>query len=212
MACVAVLRPFGNIGIHRKRVLRIPMASEAVAHAHRHVLIHDIHGLHFAMTSLAENAGAHVRPVIKINVVRQGVNPLPFQRRSRSIHGRDLLNIRAVCLCHFVAVHAFIHRRNSCLARFQSSGMTIETGNFQGARMELMRIRNRLLRLIASSQPVWLRVPAYTENCRQHCHKADRQYKFRQVQKIPTRLAPQVHLEPFLKLRRSFLKATPSFS
>jgi hypothetical protein len=165
MACGTVLRPSGNTGICRKRILRIPMASETVAHAHRHVLIHNVHCLHFTVTGLAENAGAHVRPVIKINVIRQGVNPPPFHRRSRSKHGRDPLNIGAVRLCHFVAVHAFFHRWNACLPRLQGAGVTIETWNSQGARVELMGIRNRLLRLISALKSIGLCVPAYTQNC-----------------------------------------------
>jgi hypothetical protein len=47
------------------------MAPQTVAHPHGHGLVQDIHCLHFTVTGLAENAGADMRPVIEIHMVRQ---------------------------------------------------------------------------------------------------------------------------------------------
>jgi hypothetical protein len=136
------------------------MASQTVAHAHGHVLVHDVHRLHFTMTRLAKNACVYVRPVIKINVVRQRMNSLPFQWSARSVNRSQPLYIRAVHLCHFVAVHAFFDRRNPGLARFQSAGVAIEARDSKSAGVKIMRERDGLAWLIAAREPIRLRVPA----------------------------------------------------
>ena len=124
----------------------IPVASQAVAHAHGHALIDDLHVLHFAVAGLAEDAGAHMRPVIEVNVIRQPVDPLPFQGFTRSIYGGELLDVRAVRLGHLVAVHARLDSRDPGKTRLESTGVAVETGNLQDAGVQLVGIRDGLLR------------------------------------------------------------------
>ena len=80
VACVAMLRPSLNPGARGQGIVRVSMASQAIAHAHGHVLINNVHGLHFAVACLAENAGAHMGSVIKKDVIRQRMDSRPFQR------------------------------------------------------------------------------------------------------------------------------------
>jgi hypothetical protein len=186
MAGIAVLRRFRDLRICRQRIPGTSMASQAIAHAHGHVLINNIHRLYFAVAGLAKNSGVHMGPVIEIHVVRQRVNPLPLQRRPGSKDGGKFLNIPAFCLCHLVTVHTLFDGRNSRKPRFESAGVAIYARNFQNACVELVRVWDWLARPVSAHESIGLRIPAHNQNCGQHGHEADRQDESRIIQKGPT--------------------------
>jgi hypothetical protein len=114
------------------------------------VLIDHLHRLHFTVARLTENSRTDVRPVIEVYVVGQPMNAPPLQRLAGIIDGRKLFDIRAVQLCHSMAVHALFDRRNAGQARFESARVTIKTGDLKETGVKLMRIGNWLRRLISS--------------------------------------------------------------
>ena len=173
-----MLRSAGNRGTGGKRIFGIPVASQAIAHPHRHVLINHIHRLHFAVAGLAKNPAIHVRSVIKVNVVRQRVNAPPLQRSPGSVHRCQLLDLLPIRFGHLVAVHAFLDGRDAGLARLRGAGMAVKARDPERAGMELMGIVNRLLRLIAANEPVGLRKPADSEHRAEDGHGTDRKNVF----------------------------------
>jgi hypothetical protein len=170
MAGIAVLRPTRDLGFRGKGILRIPMTSQTIAHPHGHGLIYNVHRLHFAVTRLAENSGAYVRPVIKINVIRQGVNSQPLHRRSRGIHGGDPLDIRAFRPGDSVAVHALFDIRDARLPRLQGAAMAIKAGDFHNPGVQFVGVGDGLPGLIESSQPVRFGKPSDTQHRNQNDH------------------------------------------
>ena len=73
------------------------------------------------------------------------MNAHPFNRFSFFKMLCQILNMRTVRLYDRMAVHADIHRRNRCVARFFGPRMTVETSDFVVSRMFLMTERNGLL-------------------------------------------------------------------
>jgi hypothetical protein len=125
MAGVAMLRPCRDFGI-RKRIFWVSMAAQAVAHPHRHILINNIHRLHFTVAGLANDSGIHMRPMIEKHMVGQRMNSLPFHWLAGIIDFREFHYFRSIDPGHSVAIHAFLDCRNSCDAGFESAGVTIE--------------------------------------------------------------------------------------
>lgn len=148
------------------------MTSQAVAHAHGHALINQVHCLHLAVACLAQDPGNDVRPVIEIHVVGQRMYPLPLQRRARRKDGGDLLDVRTLLLGHLVTVHARLNGRNSSEARSKGAGMAILARNPEDTRMQLVGIRNRLFGPVSAHQTVRLRVPPHAQNCGQNGDEA----------------------------------------
>ena len=70
--------------------------------------------------------------------------------------------------------------------------------------MELVRKRDRLLRLISSDKPVRLGIPAHTQHRCQYGDGAERKNEFRIMKKKPARLPSQADLRIFLKLKLWF--------
>ncbi len=116
------------------------MASQAIAHPERHFLVHHIHGLYFAMTSLAQDPGTDVRPVIEIDMVRKIMDSLPLQSRSGTVNRGEFLDGRSVASRHRMAVHAGRHSRDPGFASFEHTRMTIHTWDLHDARVKLVRI------------------------------------------------------------------------
>ena len=82
--------------------------------------------------------------------------------------------------------------------------MTVKTRNSESAGVDLMRKRDRLLRLIAADKPIGLSIPAHTQHRGQDRQSAGRQYEFRIVKKVLPRLPQQAHLEIFPRSDLSF--------
>lgn len=173
MAGVAMLRSVDYFRICRKRIQRIPVTSQAVAHPHGHILVHDIHCLNFTVAGLTNNPGLDVGSVIEIDVVRQRMNPHPLKGFPGLVQSGKLQNVRAVRFGNAVAVHAFLHCRDSGLSRFGSAAMAVSAGNAQGSRVELMGIGYRLHRRIAPHKTVGLREPANAGNRPKYRYKSD---------------------------------------
>jgi len=164
MASVAVFRRFHDFRVYRERILRIPMTPQTVAHAHRHILVDDIHSLNLPMASLAKNTGMHMGPVIEKHVVRQQVNPLPLQGLSRCIHTGQQLDIGPVHFGHLVTIHALFNRLDPGDTRFIGSRVTIEARHSEDSRVEFMGKWNWLRRLVSADKPIRLGKPAYPQD------------------------------------------------
>jgi len=132
---------------------RDPVASQAIAHAHGHDLPDDGHRLDFAVARLAEDSGGHVRPVIEIHVIRQGMDPGPRQRIARRMNSRKLDYFRAV---RFVTLWQFMHFSTG--GRPPASTCRLRNGNTRtasaGSRHGAGGRRDRLRRSIAADEPV----------------------------------------------------------
>ncbi len=135
------------------------MTSKAVAHSQGHVLIDDIHGLNFAVACLAEYAGRHMRPVVKICMIGQRVDTLPLQRCTRLIKSCQLFNRGTVGLGYLVAVHALLDGRYAGLPRLECTGMAIEARDFQNSGVQSVGIRNGLFGRVATGVSVRLSHP-----------------------------------------------------
>jgi len=125
------------------------------------------------------------------------MDPLPPQRRSQRVNRGQRFDGRTIGLCHLVTVHAFFNGRNTGLTRSLGAGMAIEARDPESARMESMRIRDGLLRLIPADEPIGLGIPADSRHRGQNRRNPDEQDEFRIVQKILPRLRPKAHLEIF---------------
>jgi hypothetical protein len=167
MAGITMLRSFGYGRPRREHIARIPVAPEAIAHSHRHMLVHPDHSLDFAVAGLAQNPCVDVGPVIKIDMIRQGMNSHPEQGLARVEQRRNFHNVRAVGFRHLVAVHALLHGRDPGLSRLENTLMAIGTWNTQDPRVELMGKRYRLRRRITANKPIGLGEPSYTGDCHQ---------------------------------------------
>ena len=130
------------------------------------------------MACLTENSSIHMRPVIKIGVVRQYVNAFPLQRVPGGVDGRKLFDILAVCLSYLVAIHAFFDGRNSRVTRFECSGMAIKTRDFENSGVQLMGIGEGLRRPISANQPIRFGDPSNAQNGRQYCQKSNGKDEF----------------------------------
>jgi hypothetical protein len=154
------------------------MTSQTIAHPQGHVLVNHIHRLHLAVAGLAQNPGIHVRPMVKIDMVRQRVNSLPPERLSQRVNRGQCFDGRAIGLCHPVAVHAFFDGWNAGLTRSLGAGMAIEARDPESARVELMRVRDGLLRLISADEPIGLGIPADSRHRGQDRRNPDGQDEF----------------------------------
>lgn len=88
------------------------MAVEAGRHYECIHLRYDVHILHLAVACLAFNAAVNVYAVIKVNEVRDLVNPFPWDGLVVFIVLSEPDNLRSVLTSHTVAVHAGTDRRN----------------------------------------------------------------------------------------------------
>ena len=195
MTYVAVLGASLDRGIRRKGILRIPMASQAVAHAHRHILTDYVHLLNFPVTGLTQNSRVNMRPMVEIHVVWQPVNSLPFQGFSRCQGGGKVLNRSAIRFGDIMAVHALLHRWDSGLPRLESVGMAIEARNLESAGMKLVGISDGLYRLISSLEPVGLRIPTDSQDRNQNGRHAGRHNEAGIVQPIKSRFLGKPHAQ-----------------
>jgi hypothetical protein len=164
VACAAVFGAPFYFAIRRESILRIPMASETIAHAHRHVLPDNLHLLNFPVTGLTEDSRVHVRPVVEKYVVRQRVDPLPFHRPAGGIGGGNHFDQPAIRFRNSVTVHALGNGWNGSLRRFERVCMAVETWNPHGASVKFVRIGNWLYRFVPCLKPAGLRKPAYCQN------------------------------------------------
>ena len=114
------------------------MASQAIAHPHGHLLINHNHRLHLTVAGLTQDPGVDVRPVVKIHVIRQRMNPLPLQRHSGFIKLSQPFDKGTIRLGHSMTVQAFFNGRDSGLARFRGSGMAVQARNSKRARVQLV--------------------------------------------------------------------------
>ena len=114
------------------------MTPQTIAHAQRHLLRQDIHGLYFTVTCLTENAGNYVWSVVEVDVIRQGVNPFPFQRLSGGVERGKLRYRRGLRLGDLVTIHALFDGRYPSLSRLQSTGMAVQTRNPENTGVKLV--------------------------------------------------------------------------
>ena len=96
----------------------IPVAAQAVAHAHAHLTGEHLHGLHLAVAALTGDACIHVGAMIEEDVIRQGVDALPGQGLTGVGDPGERLDGGAVDSGHFVAPHAEVHAWNARVPGF----------------------------------------------------------------------------------------------
>jgi hypothetical protein len=98
------------------------------------------------MAGLAGDAGIHVRTVVEVNVIRQGVNPLPMNGPVFFIGRRQCLDARLVGTSHFMAVHTGLGRWHTGKPGSFSAGMTVKTRDLIIPCVQLMGKINGLIR------------------------------------------------------------------
>ena len=111
--------------------------------------VHLFHLIHAAVAGNAAHAARHVRTVVEVHVVGQGVHFNPRDRcflRERLANGQQLAARRGNLL---VAIHARGRRRNGGESGPLHRGVAIATVHAQLAGMQRMAERNGLLRGIA---------------------------------------------------------------
>jgi hypothetical protein len=127
------------------------------------------------MATLAGDASPDVRPVVEVDVVRQGMDALPGNGLA-GLEGRDYaLDFGLVDPSDGVAVHAGFYRRNPGVTRALGTGVAIEARNVVVARVQSVGKGDRLPRRIATRESVRLGGVSNRQQGRQDRNRANRQ-------------------------------------
>ncbi len=120
------------------------MADQALAHGEGlpHRLVHC---LDRAMTRLALDAGANMRPMLKKNKIGDRENSDPLNRLLLIPMILDLLNLRLIRRSNLVTAHASFHRRDASYCSVPGIGVAILAGYFKIPGVNLMAKVNGLL-------------------------------------------------------------------
>ena len=121
------------------------MAGDAPFHLQRVVLINGRHLIDASVTRRTANALCHMDAVVKIDKLRQVVDPFPLDRFVFAKAGPDRLEIRAVRSKLTMTVHAGLRRRHTGGSRRLDRCMAIATVDAVVADMVLMAELDRLL-------------------------------------------------------------------
>jgi hypothetical protein len=116
----------------------VAMAGQAAPHAHQHLPGNLLHTLNLSMAALTSDARADMRPVIEKHVVRQGIDPLPFQHLVALEYGREALDLGLVGPSDRVAIHAGLGSRYPGVARTLCAGVAVQAGNVVVTRVQPM--------------------------------------------------------------------------
>jgi len=146
-----------NLGARRHRFVRVAVAGQAGPHAHEHLARNLLHALDFTVAGLAGDACPHVRAMVEVDVIRQGVDALPGDGLSLLERCGHALDLRLVGAGDGVAVHASLHRGHPGVARTFGTGVAIQAGDVVVARVQLVGKGNGLRRRITHRESIRLR-------------------------------------------------------
>lgn len=93
----------------------------------------------------------NVRTMIKISVIGNFMNSLPWNRFALVVIFNKFLNLGSIATNNRVAIHAYRRGGNSGMTRLVNSGMAIFAINFQLPCMQCVRILDRLLRFVSNA-------------------------------------------------------------
>lgn len=131
-----------------------------------------------------------MRPVIEEYKIRHVVDALPQKRFAGRMDGSEFPDCRTVRFGNPMTIHALFDRRDAGVARCNGCRMAIKTGYFQNAGMKLMRVRDRLHRLVAAHIAVGLGEPAHAKDGEQNGSNTDRKNKAGIIHQILASLLP----------------------
>ena len=103
------------------------MAVDAPAHPQRAYLACRLHPLHLTMAPATVDTSLDMTLVVEMDEVRQFMNTRPWHRLFIIPERRQLDNFGAVLFHFFMAFHANLQRRHSCVSGFISVYMTMIT-------------------------------------------------------------------------------------
>ena len=125
------------------------MAFETPPHTESFVLEHDFHVVDSTVARNTADALLHVRSVVEVHIVRQVVDPNPFNWLSAfpacAYRGQFL----TLGVEFRVAIHTSLGGWNCRVFRVFDRGVTVTTVDCQLSGVERVAERDRLLRLIA---------------------------------------------------------------
>jgi hypothetical protein len=113
--------------------------------------------------------------MIEIDMVGQGVDPLPENGPIFLERGRDLLNFGFVGPSYCVAIHAGLQGGDTRVAGTFGPGVAVEARDVVVARMQAMGKCNRLRRRVPRSKAIRLGSRTHREQGGQHCNGSDGQ-------------------------------------
>jgi hypothetical protein len=151
---------------------RVAVAGQANPHAHEHLARDLFHRLHFPVATLAGDLRPDMRSMVEVDVVRQGVDALPYDglvARQRRCHALDFGFFAA---SDRVAVHAGLHGGNPGVARPFGTGVAVQAGHVVVARMQSVRESDGLPGGIAPRESVRFGGVANREQGRQNRNRA----------------------------------------
>jgi hypothetical protein len=128
------------------------MAIKAETHAQWFCVINRVHFINASVTFHATDATRDVNGVIEINVIRRDVNLRPCNRRVVRRAVANNFQSRVVFQNRAVTIHAGRSGGNICDPCFVHHVVAITAIEAEVARMNFVRERNRLRRLIADSR------------------------------------------------------------
>ena len=127
----------------------LPMTIETPPHRHLLHLLEKRHRFDGTMTLLAGDLShCDMLAMIEVGKVREAVDLYPFDRPVFFDCLLYLSDFRRICFDFFVTIHADGGRRNSSVPALFRPKVAIETGDLVVAGMNLVRIGDRLHRLV----------------------------------------------------------------
>lgn len=133
-------------GIAIEACLTLPVAGEALAHGQIPYFTGLIHRLYGAVTGLARDPRAHMRPVFKVNKIRHRGDFLPLDRFLLLPVLLQFLHLRLTRSRNLVAAHAPLDRRYARHRRSPCERMTILASDLEIPCVDLMAKGNGLWR------------------------------------------------------------------
>jgi hypothetical protein len=141
------------------------VAIHTPAHRETRELIDLRHCLNRSVTFVALLAGFDVRRVIELHEIRQHVDLFPSDRLAGVVGGLQFLNPRTVGFDLNVTVHTDVQTWDRSVTRNFNARVTVLTIDLHLARVQFVRERKRLIRLII------LIVADHDLIVREHVHK-----------------------------------------
>ena len=151
----------------------VAVAVQASAHTHQHLARNLLHGLHLAVAGLAGDAGVDVRPVVEIDVVGQGVDPLPCEGLVGLERSGYLLDFRLIRASDAVSIHAGFQRGHARVPGSLGPRVAVETGDVIVACVQLVGERNGLFGRITRCKAVGLGGVTDRQHRAQHSDGSD---------------------------------------
>ena len=127
-----------------KRCMCIAMTIQTGAHSKFRYLCCTIHLFYFTMTVRTVDSLIHVHAMVKICIIRDTVNTLPWKRNTFVIIFSEFNNFRFVLARNGMTIHACRQCWNRRMRRSRNTGVAILTIDLHSAGVNFMGERNRL--------------------------------------------------------------------